>query len=589
VLKGELVQIQSVLVANRGEIALRVMRACRELGIRSVAVYSDADRDALHTAYADEAYHLGPAPARDSYLSIERLLDVARRAGVDAIHPGYGFLAEHAGFAQAVHDAGFVFIGPTPEVMRRMGGKVAARREAAAAGVPIVPGTLAPLDDAEAARRIAQQLGFPVAIKAVAGGGGRGFRVVHDDAEFMRALDAAQREAASSFGDSAVYLETYLSDPRHIEIQVLADAHGTVVQLGERECSVQRRHQKLIEESPSPGIDAALRAAMGAAAVSLARTVGYVGVGTLEFMVQDGAWYFLEMNTRIQVEHPVTELVTGIDLVQAQIRVARGELLWFGQEHVVMRGHAIECRINAEDAGDGFRPVFGTVTRYREPAGFGVRLESAVAAGTVVAPHYDSLLAKLVVWAEDRAGAIARAQRALRDLVVDGLTTTRAFHQLALQHPAFVAGATTVNFIPRHLAAALASLPRGTPAAPAPPSPPAEELELEINGRRFQVTVRRPASGAAEAVRQRQAPRAGRIAPPQGAVVAALQGTVVALAVAPGQAVADGALLLVIEAMKMENEVLAPHAGIVEQVDVVVGQIVEPGMPLLRLREAPAA
>ncbi|MBU6335715.1 MAG: hypothetical protein KGS47_15115, partial [Chloroflexi bacterium] len=254
VLKGKPVQIQSVLVANRGEIALRVMRACRELGIRSVAVYSDADRDALHTAYADEAYHLGPAPARDSYLAIGRLLDVARRAGVDAIHPGYGFLAEHAGFAQAVHDAGLIFIGPTPAVMRRMGGKVAARREAAAAGVPIVPGTLAPLDDAEAARRIAQQLGFPVAIKAVAGGGGRGFRVVHDDAEFMRALDAAQREAASSFGDSAVYLETYLSDPRHIEIQVLADAYGAVVQLGERECSVQRRHQKLIEESPSPGI-----------------------------------------------------------------------------------------------------------------------------------------------------------------------------------------------------------------------------------------------------------------------------------------------------------------------------------------------
>jgi acetyl-CoA/propionyl-CoA carboxylase biotin carboxyl carrier protein len=583
------VQIQSVLVANRGEIALRVMRACRELGIRSVAVYSDADRDALHTAYADDAYHLGPAPARDSYLAIERILDIARRAGVDAVHPGYGFLAEHAGFAQAVHDAGLVFIGPTPEVMRRMGGKVAARREAAAAGVPIVPGTLTPLDDAAAARRVAQQIGFPVAIKAVAGGGGRGFRVVHDDDGFMQALDAAQREAASSFGDAAVYLERYLSDPRHIEIQVLADTHGAVVQLGERECSIQRRHQKLIEEAPSPGIDAALRAAMGTAAVSLARAVGYVGVGTLEFMVQGDAWYFLEMNTRIQVEHPVTELVTGIDLVQAQIRVAQGEPLWFGQEQVVVRGHAIECRINAEDAGDGFRPVFGAVTRYREPAGFGVRLESAIAAGSVVSPHYDSLLAKLVVWAEDRAGAIARARRALHDLVLDGLTTTREFHQLALQHPAFVAGTTTVNFIPQHLAAALASLPRATPAALAPPAPAAEQLELEINGRRVQVAVRRPVSDAAVVARQHRAPpRAGRAAPPQGAVLAALQGVVVALAVAPGQVVAAGALLLVIEAMKMENEVLAPYAGIVEQIVVTVGQIVEPGMALLQLRADPA-
>ncbi len=582
-------QIQSVLVANRGEIALRVMRACRELGIRSVAVYSDADRDALHTAYADDAYHLGPAPARDSYLAIERILDIARRAGVDAVHPGYGFLAEHAGFAQAVHDAGLVFIGPTPEVMRRMGGKVAARREAAAAGVPIVPGTLTPLDDAAAARRVAQQIGFPVAIKAVAGGGGRGFRVVHDDDGFMQALDAAQREAASSFGDAAVYLERYLSDPRHIEIQVLADTHGAVVQLGERECSIQRRHQKLIEEAPSPGIDAALRAAMGTAAVSLARAVGYVGVGTLEFMVQGDAWYFLEMNTRIQVEHPVTELVTGIDLVQAQIRVAQGEPLWFGQEQVVVRGHAIECRINAEDAGDGFRPVFGAVTRYREPAGFGVRLESAIAAGSVVSPHYDSLLAKLVVWAEDRAGAIARARRALHDLVLDGLTTTREFHQLALQHPAFVAGTTTVNFIPQHLAAALASLPRATPAALAPPAPAAEQLELEINGRRVQVAVRRPVSDAAVVARQHRAPpRAGRAAPPQGAVLAALQGVVVALAVAPGQVVAAGALLLVIEAMKMENEVLAPYAGIVEQIVVTVGQIVEPGMALLQLRADPA-
>jgi acetyl-CoA/propionyl-CoA carboxylase biotin carboxyl carrier protein len=571
----------TVLVANRGEIALRVMRACKELGLRTVAVYSEADRDALHVRYADSAYLLGPAPAAQSYLNSERLIAIARESGAGAIHPGYGFLAENAGFARACAVAGLVFIGPSAGAMERMGGKVAARREAQAAGVPVVPGTLHPVESAEEIQRLGHDYGFPIAIKAVSGGGGRGFRVVASAADAQSAFESARREAEIGFGNPEVYVEKYLTDPRHIEIQVLADSHGHVVHLGERECSIQRRHQKLIEECPSPVLSAELRAKMGAAAVALAKSVGYVSAGTLEFMLQDGQFYFLEMNTRIQVEHTVTEMVTGIDLVRAQLRIAQGEPLWFGQENIQWRGHAIECRINAEDPAHNFRPALGTLEEYSEPQGFGVRVDSGVYVGWTIPQHYDSLLAKLVTWGADRSEAMTRMRRALDDYRVVGPITTIPFHKLALAHPAFAAGDTTVNYIPRYLAEQLGSLAlNGQPASAAEPTPE-RNLTVEVNGRRFAVKI----FGVEEApvAQKRKMPartapgRRAMAAAPSDGVVSTLQGTVSAVRAEPGQEVAAGQVLFVVEAMKMENEIAAPHAGMLGEVRAQVGQLVEPG------------
>ena len=579
----------TVLVANRGEIALRVMRACKELGLRTVAVYSEADRDALHVAYADDAYLIGGAAASESYLRGDAIVAAAQRAGAQAIHPGYGFLAENAAFASACEDAGLVFIGPPASAMERMGGKTAARREALAAGVPVVPGTTEPIDDLGQMASVAADLGYPVAIKAVAGGGGRGFRVVASPAALDEAFASARREALAGFGNADVYLERYMPDPRHIEIQILADVYGNVIHLGERECSVQRRHQKLIEECPSPVLGAALRAEMGAAAVRLAAAVGYVGVGTMEFIFQDGAWFFLEMNTRIQVEHPVTEMVTGVDLVHAQIRVARGERLWLRQEEIVWRGHAIECRINAEDAAAGFRPALGTIGGYSEPSGYGVRVETAARAGTVISPYYDSLIAKLICWADDRQAAIARMRRALADYTIEGVTTTLGFHRLALAHAAFARGDTTVNFIPRYLADSLAELAAATAVVPGEPAA-GRRFSVEVDGRRMEVRVaeigaaaptpplnaRRGPGGARGGVAGGTAARLHSA----GAIVAPLQGTVRAVNVANGASVAAGQVLCVIEAMKMENEVVAPRDGTLARVLARVGQTVEAGAML---------
>jgi acetyl-CoA/propionyl-CoA carboxylase biotin carboxyl carrier protein len=576
----------TVLVANRGEIALRVMRACKELGLRTVAVYSDADRDAPHVTYADAAYHIGPAPAPQSYLDIARLIKAAQRAGAGAVHPGYGFLAENAAFARAVAEAGLVFVGPTAAAMERMGGKVAARREAVAAGVPVVPGTLEPVDSPAAVRLLAAEYGFPIAIKAVAGGGGRGFRVVQSDAELDAAFESARREAEAGFGNAALYVEKYMADPRHIEIQILADAHGNVVHLGERECSVQRRHQKLIEEAPSPALTPELRAHMGAAGVALARAVGYQSAGTLEFIFQDGEFFFLEMNTRIQVEHTVTEMVTGIDLVQAQLRIAQGEPLWFTQQQIAVRGHAIECRINAEDAAHGFRPALGTLAEYHEPAGFGVRVDAAAFAGYTIPQHYDSLVAKLVCWGADRPAAIARTRRALADYRIGGVTTTIPFHQLALAHPAFERGDTTVNFIPRFLMAELAALAETTlPMAHSTPASFEAEprvFDVEVNGKRFNVRVTETSNGARPHSAAQRNARPKRVGPAGSVdgVISALQGTVAAVSAAPGQQVTAGQVLFVVEAMKMENEIAAPHAGTIGEVRVQPGQQVEAGTVL---------
>ena len=440
--------LRKVLVANRGEIAVRVVRACRELGIASVAVYSEADRAALHVRFADEAVAIGPAPSPESYLRSDRLIDAALRTGADAVHPGYGFLAENAGFARACADAGLVFIGPRPETIALMGEKTSARREALAAGVPVVPGTFEPLGDEAHVLSEAARLGYPVMLKAAAGGGGKGLRLVASAAELPSALARARSEAQGAFGDDRVYLEKAVERPRHVEIQVLGDAHGHVVHLFERECSIQRRHQKLIEESPSPLLTPALRARMGSLAVALAQRVGYLGAGTLEFLVgAEGEPYFLEMNTRLQVEHPVTELVTGLDLVKLQISVAQGEPLPFAQEAVLQRGHAIECRVYAEDPDAGFLPSPGRILALRAPAGPGVRDDSGVYEGWQVPIHYDSLLSKLVVWAGTRAEAIARLRRAVSEYRVLGVRTTLPLFERVLRHPAFVAGDFDTSFL----------------------------------------------------------------------------------------------------------------------------------------------
>jgi len=442
--------IRSLLIANRGEIAVRVIRAARELGIRTVAVYSEPDRCAPHVLAADEAYLLGPAPSSESYLRIDRLLDIARRADVEAVHPGYGFLSERAPFARAVTEAGLVFVGPSADTISAMGDKTEARRRMQEAGVPIVPGLTDPVSAVEEAVDAARELGFPVLLKAVAGGGGKGMRVVATEEELPKAFSAAQREALGAFGDGGIYLERYLSRPRHVEIQVLGDTHGNVIHLGERECSIQRRHQKLVEEAPSVVLDAQERARMGDAAVRAARAVDYVGAGTVEFLYQDGAFFFLEMNTRLQVEHPVTELVTGLDLVAWQLRVASGEALPFSQDDVVLNGHAIECRITSEDPLGGFLPSTGTITHLTVPTGPGVRWDGGIQVGFEVSLHYDPLLAKLVVHAPTRAAAVARMARALDELVVGGVETSAPLHGRIMEESDFQAGALSVRYLEEH-------------------------------------------------------------------------------------------------------------------------------------------
>lgn len=439
-----------ILIANRGEIACRVIRACREMRIATVAVYSDADADALHVRLADEAFNVGPPPSAESYLSSEKLLDVARRAGAEAVHPGYGFLSENAEFVRQVTAAGLTFIGPPPEAMEAMGGKMSARKIAIAAGVPVVPGTTEPLSGFDEARELAASFGYPVMLKASAGGGGKGMRLVAEENELRSALDASRSEALSSFGDDSVYVEKAVERPRHIEIQVFSDTHGNHVHLGERECSIQRRHQKVIEESPSPINSAELRREMGACAVMVAKAVDYVGAGTVEFLVSDvdHSFYFLEMNTRLQVEHPVTELVTGIDLVREQIRVAAGQPLSFGQEDVKMKGHAIECRIYAEDPENNFLPSPGRITRLRVPHGPGVRDDGGVYEGAEVSIHYDPMISKFAAYGKDRTEAIDRLRRALVEYEIGGIKTTLPFFREVIEDEEFVAGRIDTGFIP---------------------------------------------------------------------------------------------------------------------------------------------
>ena len=576
------VLFSKVLVANRGEIAIRIFRTLRELGIAGVAVYSDVDRGSPHVAYADESYLLdGGAPA-ESYLNADRIVETARRAGAEAIHPGYGFLAENAAFARLVDVAGLVWIGPPAEAIEAMGSKIAARRRMHAAGVPIVPGTTEPLESPGQLVRIGDELGWPLAIKASAGGGGKGLKVVRgpDDAE--RAFASAQREGEAYFSDATVYIERYLEDPRHVEVQVLADAHGNVVHLGERDCTIQRRHQKLIEETPSPAVDDALRERIGDIAVTAARAVGYRSAGTLEgLLTRDGEWFFLEMNTRIQVEHTVTELVTGLDLVREQVLIAAGEPLSLRQEDVRLSGHAIECRINAEDVANGFLPTPGRITGYREPAGPGVRVDSGVVAGTEVSPLYDPLIAKLVVHGEDREHARRRMLRALDEFVIAGPATLIGFHKALLSHPCFVEGATCHGLVESELIAERAGeLSHRTTSLQTSPdgSFRARTRELEVDGRRFSVTVLEPEPPWLELARRRRHRSAGGAGGAgREAVASPMQGTVLSVSVAEGDEVQAGELLCVVEAMKMENEIHAHRAGTVSQLSVAPGQPVSMG------------
>lgn len=440
-----------VLVANRGEIAVRIIRACRELGIATVAVYSEADREALHVQLADEAYCIGPTASKDSYLNMPRIMSVALLTGADAIHPGYGFLAENASFAQLCQDCKITFIGPDPEAISKMGDKSVAKSTMSQANVPLVPGTDGLIDDIDEALEVAGRIGYPVIVKATAGGGGRGMRLAYDEEELAKAIRQAQKEAETAFGNPGVYLEKYVEEPRHVEIQIMGDKHGNAVYLGERDCSIQRRHQKLVEEAPSPALDSELRDRMGQAAVAAAKAVNYHGAGTVEFLLdKHGQFYFMEMNTRIQVEHPVTEMITGIDLIKEQISVAAGNPLSFSQEDVTINGWAIECRINAENPAKNFMPSPGKVANYLPPGGYGVRVDSAVYPGYEITPFYDSMVAKLIVWGNDREEAIARMRRALDEFVIEGVHTTIPFHERLLEHPDFVSGNFATNFLEKN-------------------------------------------------------------------------------------------------------------------------------------------
>ncbi len=574
--------ISKVLVANRGEIAVRIFRTLRELGIGAVAVYSEADRDALHVRVADEAYAIGPGPAAQSYLVHERLIETALRSGADAVHPGYGFLAENALFAAAVERAGLTWIGPPAAAIELMGSKTAARRAMQTAGVPIVPGTTEPVASAAQLAALAREIGYPVLIKAAAGGGGKGMKVVRGDDEVERAFESAQREGQAYFADASVYVERYLEDPRHVEVQVLADGHGNVVHLGERDCTIQRRHQKLVEETPSPAVGDDLRAGIGRIAVDAARAAGYRSAGTIEGLLSpDGEYFFLEMNTRIQVEHTITEEVTGLDLVREQLLIAAGEPLSFRQEDIRFTGHAIECRINAEDPTAGFLPTPGRITSYREPGGPGVRVDSGVEAGAEVSGLYDPLVAKLIVHGVDREHARRRMLRALDEYEIGGVTTLLGFHRALLRHPCFAEAGTCAGIVESEALAVEAAHLGRMPAGSRPGNGTSRErrIAVELDGRRFDVRMLVPEPPYADLARNRRERAAGGrgTASARDAVVSPMQGTVLEVRVAEGEQVTAGQVLCVVEAMKMENEIGAHRDGVVTGLSVAAGQAVKTG------------
>jgi acetyl-CoA/propionyl-CoA carboxylase, biotin carboxylase, biotin carboxyl carrier protein len=589
---------EKVLVANRGEIAIRVMRTLKEMGIVSVGVYSEADRDAPHVGEADEAHLLGPPVPAESYLNIEKLLEVAHSAGAQAIHPGYGFLAENADFARACQEADVVFVGPPASAIEAMGSKTRARELMADAGVPIVPGTTSPAEDVEEAKKQAAEIGYPIACKASGGGGGKGFRVAHSEDELSDAFEGASREGEKFFSDPRIYLERYLEDPRHVEVQVLADSHGNVIHLGERDCSIQRRHQKLIEEAPAPHVDEEIRERIGKIATDAAAAVGYRSAGTVEGLQAGDEYFFLEMNTRVQVEHCVTEMVTGIDIVREQVLIAAGEKLSIAQDDVELRGHAIECRINAEAAHKNFAPAPGKITSYFEPAGPGVRVDSGVRAGSEITPLYDPMIAKLIAWDADRERATARMLRALDEYDIGGVTTLIPFHRAILATDQWRNAETGRDLIgDRKWLKSLEPEPAAAPDAAADGEGEAEEAlartyKVEVDGRLHSVKVigaapvggnPAPAAGVRRPPRRERAAGAGTAAAGTDVLVSPIQGTVLKVPVSQGDEVEEGALICVVEAMKMENEITTHRAGMVAELSVTEGGSVAAGDAVARI------
>ena len=631
---------EKLLVANRGEIAVRVMAACEELGIDTVAVYSDADRDAGHVEYAEEAYNVGPAPASESYLDQETIVETAREAGADAIHPGYGFLAENASFARRIEETeGLTWVGPPSDAMEQLGEKTRARQAMQAADVPVVPGTTEPVETAAEVREIGEEFGYPVAIKAEGGGGGRGMQIVHDSEDAEDALETAKREGKAYFDNDSVYVEKYLEAPKHIEVQILADEHGNVRHLGERDCSLQRRHQKVIEEAPSPSLSDELREQIGDAARRGVREAGYTNAGTVEFLVEDSGasethqnggdeaadsdFYFMEVNTRIQVEHTATEEVTDIDVVRWQIRVAAGEELSFSQDDVGIEGHAIEYRINAENPAREFSPTPGPLETYDPPGSIGVRLDHAVNQGDEIGGDYDSMIAKLIVWAEDRECCIERSKRALEHYAVEGVHTTIPFHRLMLTDEAFVEGRHTTKYLDEEVEderiADAVDRWGSEPASGGGPSAETHEVTVEIDGKRFDVVLEdlpkgvgsggasgadaggssdgagasgsASSSGSSGGGSSASAGGSGGAASgddevatiTDGAIAADMQGTILSVDVAEGDEITEGDVICVLEAMKMENDVTAPRGGTVESVSVAAGDTVDMGDTLIVL------
>ena len=576
--------LRKVLIANRGEIAVRVIRTCREMGIATVAVYSELDRNAPHVRLADEAYSLGGQSAAESYLNTAAILEIIGRSGADAVHPGYGFYSENTEFARAITARGVTFIGPPPEAIEVMGDKISSRLAAEAAGVVGVPGHSQALTSADEVIAFGEEVGWPVAIKAAYGGGGRGMKVVNAPEEAAAALESAEREALSYFGRAECYVERYLTWPRHIEMQVLADSFGTTLWLGERDCSAQRRHQKLIEESPAPNFPNEVRLAMGAAAVKVSEACGYVNAGTVEFLYQDGEFFFLEMNTRLQVEHPVTELVTGLDLVEWQLRIAAGEPLTFSQDEIVRSGHSIEVRINAEDPSEGkFLPSPGVITRFDQPSGPGVRLDAGYVAGDTVSQYYDNLIAKLVVWAPDRDRARRRMLRAIEETTIEGVATTLPADVLILTHEDFVKGVHSTRWV--ETAVDFSSLPAtSVPAVSIGEGRVRKDVTAEVNGRRVTVALwvsddddELPARPQSTALKPRRQHHSGVVGSGSGTVTVPMQGTIVKINVAEGQKVEAGDTVVILEAMKMENAVNAERSGVVKKIHVVTGESVGAG------------
>ncbi len=581
--------LKKILIANRGEIAVRVIRTCREMGIATVAVYSNLDRDALHVRMADEAYALGGESAAESYLNTEAILDAIEKSGADGVHPGYGFFSENTDFARAITERGVTFIGPPPSAIEVMGDKISSRIAAEAAGVAGVPGRSEPLTSPDEVVAFGEAVGWPLAIKAAYGGGGRGMKVVKSAADAAEAMESAAREAQAYFGRPEIYVERYLEWPRHIEMQVLADTHGNTLWLGERDCSPQRRHQKLIEESPAPNFPDEIRQAMGAAAVKVSEACGYYNAGTVEFLYQDGEFYFLEMNTRLQVEHPITELVTGLDLVDWQIRIASGEALTFAQSDVARNGHAIEVRINAEDpTGGRFSPSPGTLTKFHEPSGPGVRLDAGYESGDTVSQYYDNLIAKLVVWSHDRESARRRMLRALSETQITGVATTIPADVAILTHPDFVEGKHSTKWVEDVLD--LSDLPAG-PLDTSPVAAPSTEEDVplvqrdvtaEVDGRRFAIKLWVPDLGTVGGARvpvraKRAASGSASGGTGSGEVAVPMQGTIVKILVAAGDKVEVGQTICLLEAMKMENAVNAEKDGVIKEVRVAAGDSVGAG------------